>query len=94
MSTETYSEICVRLFESSKKCDWNAAKAIFYQNRDWVRYSIHENGETALHFASSKKRSKHVENFVKNLVDMMEPEDLELENLNFSTALHMAAITC
>ncbi|KAJ0703577.1 putative ankyrin repeat-containing domain, PGG domain, ankyrin repeat-containing domain superfamily [Helianthus annuus] len=92
LAKDTYSEIYVRLFESSMKCDWNAAKAIFDQHPDWVRCSISENGETALHFASSKKQSKHVENFVKKLVNIMDPEDLELENKYFSTALYTAAV--
>ncbi|KAJ0485710.1 putative ankyrin repeat-containing domain, PGG domain, ankyrin repeat-containing domain superfamily [Helianthus annuus] len=74
------------------KCHWNAAKAIFDQNPDWLRYSITENGETALHIASSKNRSKHAENFVKNLVTLITPEDLEFQNENFSTALYTAAV--
>ncbi|KAM0022169.1 putative ankyrin repeat-containing domain, PGG domain, ankyrin repeat-containing domain superfamily [Helianthus debilis subsp. tardiflorus] len=92
VAKDTYSKIRVRLFESSMKCDWDAAKAIFDQHPDWVRCSIAKEGETALHFASSKKQSKHVENFVKNLVDMMEPGDLELETVSFSTALYTAAV--
>ncbi|KAM0064909.1 putative ankyrin repeat-containing domain-containing protein [Helianthus debilis subsp. tardiflorus] len=56
------------------------------------RYSITENGETALHVAASAKNPKDVEKFVKNLVGMMQDEDLELQNENHNTALYLAAV--
>ncbi|MFS7927989.1 putative ankyrin repeat-containing domain-containing protein [Helianthus anomalus] len=87
-----YFNVCVPLFEASMRCDWNTAKAIFYKNPCYAKYGITGNKETALHVVSSKKRSKHVENFVKKLVTIMDAKDLELENKYFSTALHMAAV--
>ncbi|KAI3794304.1 hypothetical protein L1987_36933 [Smallanthus sonchifolius] len=54
-------------------------------------YSITENGETALHVAASAKGPKHVEEFVKNLVDKMRKDDWELQNNNHNTALYLAA---
>ena len=56
-----------------------------------VRYSITENGETALHIAASAKVPGKVNVFVKNLVSLMEKEDLALENANYNTALYLAA---
>ncbi|KAJ0464174.1 putative ankyrin repeat-containing domain, PGG domain, ankyrin repeat-containing domain superfamily [Helianthus annuus] len=88
---EMYFKFCVPLYEASVKCDWKAAKAILDKDPELVRYSITENGETALHVAASVKTNKHVEKFVKNLVDMMKEEDLELVNENSNTALYLAA---
>ncbi|KAM0003930.1 putative ankyrin repeat-containing domain-containing protein [Helianthus debilis subsp. tardiflorus] len=74
------------------RCDWNDAKDFFDKNGEFIRRAITENMETALHVVSSKKRSKHVETFVKNLVGMMKEEDLALVNKYHSTALHIAAV--
>nr|XP_043632769.1 uncharacterized protein LOC122603964 isoform X2 [Erigeron canadensis] len=88
-----YLKIGVPLYEASIKCDWKAAKAILDKNEEeLVRYSITENGETALHVAASAKvPQKKGEVFVKNLVGMMKKEDLALENESFNTALYLAA---
>ncbi|PWA46364.1 ankyrin repeat-containing domain, PGG domain protein [Artemisia annua] len=86
-----YLEIGVPLYEASIKCDWEAAKKILLAIPELVRYSITENGETALHIAASAKGPKHVEQFVKNLVDKMTKEDLEIVNKNHNTALYLAA---
>nr|GFC48026.1 ankyrin repeat-containing domain, PGG domain protein [Tanacetum cinerariifolium] len=90
---EDYLKIGVPLYEASIKCDWKAAKAILekYKDMKLLRYSITENAETALHVAASAKGPKHVEEFVENLVKLMEKEDLALENKNFNTALYLAA---
>ncbi|PWA47377.1 ankyrin repeat-containing domain, PGG domain protein [Artemisia annua] len=90
---EDYLKIGVPLYEASIKCDWKAAKAILdkYADMKLLRYSITENAETALHVAASAKGPKHVEDFVKNLVELMEKEDLALENKNCNTALYLAA---
>ncbi|KAI3798803.1 hypothetical protein L1987_34082 [Smallanthus sonchifolius] len=91
-SRENYLKIGVPLYEASIKCNWNAAKAILEKKQDLVRYSITENGETALHVAASAKGDpKDVVEFVKNLVGMMKEEDLALENESFNTALYLAA---
>ncbi|MFS8010286.1 putative ankyrin repeat-containing domain-containing protein [Helianthus anomalus] len=91
-SREQYLKIGVPLYEASIKCDWKAADAIFkkYPHMELVRCSITENGETALHVAASAKGSKHVEEFVKNLVHEMGRGDLELQNNNHNTALYLA----
>ncbi|PWA75219.1 ankyrin repeat-containing domain, PGG domain protein [Artemisia annua] len=88
---EDYLKIGVPLYEASIKCDWEAARNILLQEPELVRYSITENGETALHIAASAKGPKHVEHFVKNLVEKMTIADLELVNKNHSTALYLAA---
>ncbi|KAI7736095.1 hypothetical protein M8C21_018021 [Ambrosia artemisiifolia] len=91
-SREDYLKIGVPLYEASIKCDWKAAKAIFDTNSELVRCSITENGETSLHVAASAKDPKDVEKFVKNLVDMMAKEDMELQNKNHNTAMYLAAV--
>ncbi|KAK9055508.1 hypothetical protein SSX86_026591 [Deinandra increscens subsp. villosa] len=89
---ENYLKIGVPLYEASIRCNWNAAKAILDAKRDLVRVSITDHGETALHVAASAKADpKDTEEFVRELVDMMEKEDLALENENFNTALYLAA---
>ncbi|PWA86260.1 ankyrin repeat-containing domain, PGG domain protein [Artemisia annua] len=86
-----YFEYGAPLYEASIHGDWKAAKAILDKKPELVRYSLTQNGETALHVAASANRSKQVVTFVKNLVDLMENEDLELVNKNYNTALYLAA---
>ncbi|KAI3742577.1 hypothetical protein L1987_60264 [Smallanthus sonchifolius] len=56
-----------------------------------TRCSITENGETDLHVSASTKGHQHVEEFVKNMVDIMDKADLEMQNNNQNTALYLAA---
>ncbi|KAD3068355.1 hypothetical protein E3N88_36235 [Mikania micrantha] len=89
---ENYLKIGVPLYEASITCNWNDAQVILDNKPELVRFSITENGETALHVAASAKGDpKDVEQFVRKLVDLMKKEDLELENENFNTALYLAA---
>ncbi|GKE82099.1 ankyrin repeat-containing domain, PGG domain protein, partial [Tanacetum coccineum] len=88
-----YLNIGLPLYEASE-CDWKATKTILdkHPNMELVRFRITENGETALHIAASVKGPKKVSDFVRNLVEKMENEDLELLNRNGSTALYLAAV--
>ncbi|XP_076950683.1 uncharacterized protein LOC143623729 [Bidens hawaiensis] len=88
---EEYINVGIPLYEASIKGDWKAAKAIIDKKPELVRYSITENYETALHIAASADKSKRMQEFVKNLVDMMETQDLELQNNSSNTALCLAA---
>ncbi|CAI9272249.1 unnamed protein product [Lactuca saligna] len=81
----------IPLYEASIKGDWKAAKAILDKRLELVRYSITENGETALHVAASAKSTKQVEDFLENLIEYMDKTDLELENNSSNTALCLAA---
>nr|GEY38837.1 ankyrin repeat-containing domain, PGG domain protein [Tanacetum cinerariifolium] len=71
-----------------------AKEAILDENKNLqlLKCSITENGETALHVAASANGPKKVEQFVTNLVAVMEKEDLELVNNNHNTALYLAAM--
>ncbi|PWA46427.1 ankyrin repeat-containing domain, PGG domain protein [Artemisia annua] len=88
-----YFEYGVPLYEASIQVDWKSAKAILDKKPELVRYSLTQNGETALHVAASANRSRQVIEFVTNLVDLMTKEDLELVNNNQNTALYLAAAT-
>ncbi|KAL9995770.1 putative ankyrin repeat-containing domain, PGG domain, ankyrin repeat-containing domain superfamily [Helianthus debilis subsp. tardiflorus] len=92
-SREDYINVAIPLYEASIKGDWKAAKAIIDKNPGLplLRCSITENCETPLHIAASADKSKRMQEFVKNLVGMMETKDLELQNKSFNTALCLAA---
>ncbi|KAK1407914.1 hypothetical protein QVD17_39541 [Tagetes erecta] len=83
--------ISVPLYEAAIKGDWKAAKHILDENRELARFAITENYETLLHVAASAESTKAVEEFVANLVHLMEKKDLELQNKNYNTALCLAA---
>ncbi|KAL4560275.1 hypothetical protein LXL04_032425 [Taraxacum kok-saghyz] len=84
---EDYINTCVPLYEASINGDWKAANDILTERKELVRFSITDNGETALHIATSAQNTK----FVESLVGFMEPEDLELQNKSGNTALCLAA---
>ncbi|GKA99021.1 ankyrin repeat-containing domain, PGG domain protein [Tanacetum coccineum] len=88
---EDYFKYAAPLYEASIQGDWKSAKTILDEKPELVRYSITENQETALHVAASANRSKQVVQFVKNLVGLMQKDDLALRNKNRSTTLYLAA---
>nr|XP_043608555.1 uncharacterized protein LOC122580348 [Erigeron canadensis] len=90
-SREDYMKIGVKLYEASIKGNWELAKGILDVQPKLVRFAITENYETPLHIAASAESTKSLEVFVKELVKLMEKEDLELQNQNYNTALCLAA---
>ncbi|MFS7996722.1 putative ankyrin repeat-containing domain-containing protein [Helianthus anomalus] len=97
---EEYIKFAVPLYEAAMKGDWKAAEPILSQHPHLIRFNkfilsirvaITENEETLLHVAASAKSTKVVEQFVINLVQLMEKPDLELQNKNWDTALCSAA---
>ncbi|KAI3506058.1 hypothetical protein L1887_28413 [Cichorium endivia] len=89
-SREDYINIGVALFEASIKGDWRAAKAILEENPEMVRFAITKNYDTPLHIAASARATKSAEQFVKNLLNIMQKKDLELQNKSYNTALSVA----
>lgn len=75
------------LYEAALKGDWQAAQYILGKSPKMINASINKNYETALHVASSTKHT----HFVKELVNLMMPDDLELQNKNWNTALCLSA---
>lgn len=90
-SRENYIKIGVPLYEASIKGHWKAAKDILDKQPELIRFAITENYETPLHIAASAESTKCVEEFVANLVNLMDKKDLELQNKTCNTALSLAA---
>ncbi|CAH1454447.1 unnamed protein product [Lactuca virosa] len=90
-SREDYIKIGVPLYEASIIGNWKAAKPILDKQPELIRFAITENYETPLHIAASAESTKAVEEFVENLVNLMEKNDLELQNKSYNTALGLAA---
>ncbi|MFS7937974.1 putative ankyrin repeat-containing domain-containing protein [Helianthus anomalus] len=88
---EDYIKIGVPLYEAAIKGDWKAAEPILDRQPDLIRFAITENYDTLLHIAASAESTKAVEEFVTNLVQLMERGDLELQNQNYNTAFSLAA---
>ncbi|KAJ0789348.1 putative ankyrin repeat-containing domain-containing protein [Helianthus annuus] len=88
---EDYIKIGAPLYEAAIKGDWKAAKPILDKHPNVIRFAITENYDTLLHIAASAESTKAVEEFVTNLVTLMDKNDLELQNKNYNTALSLAA---
>lgn len=69
------------------KGDWKAARLIIIQHEGITRAAITRNWETTLHIAVAAKHTR----FVKNLLTIMERDDLALRNQSNNTALCFAA---
>ncbi|KAD2804949.1 hypothetical protein E3N88_38326 [Mikania micrantha] len=83
----------VRLYEASVVGDWETGKSILDERPDLLRIDPLGNFGTALHMATTADETKFTLNFVKNLVDMMEEEDLEIKNAISNTAFWRACLT-
>ncbi|KAM0042748.1 putative ankyrin repeat-containing domain, PGG domain, ankyrin repeat-containing domain superfamily [Helianthus debilis subsp. tardiflorus] len=89
---EDYLNLAVPLYQASLSGDWETAKIIFDERRDLVQYDLMENLGTALHVAATSEETKQTLNFVKNLVNMMTREELELKNKLGNTAFYVACV--
>ncbi|CAL5430971.1 unnamed protein product [Camellia sinensis] len=85
---DQYLAICLPLYQAAWKGDWKAANGVIEILPTVIRSSITKGWETALHIAAAAKRI----HFVEELVGLMNPEDLELQNSNGNTALCFAAV--
>ncbi|KAM7524708.1 hypothetical protein LguiA_014610 [Lonicera macranthoides] len=84
---EQYLTICVPLYQSALKGDWEAAKGIIEVYPSVVHVCITKEWETALHIAAAARRT----DYVVELVKLMTAEDLQLRNKIGNTALCFAA---
>ncbi|KAF3961104.1 hypothetical protein CMV_014244 [Castanea mollissima] len=82
-----YLSLCVPLYQAAIKGDWKVAKDVIDKYPGIVRVAITRKWETALHIAAAAKRT----DFVKELVNCMEKEDLALKNRDDNTAICFAA---
>ncbi|GFS44861.1 ankyrin repeat family protein [Actinidia rufa] len=77
----------VFLYLAALKGDWEIAKEFLYLNPQAVRAKITRGSETALHIAAGARHTR----FVEELVKLMRPEDLAVQNKVGNTALCFAA---
>ncbi|TXG71913.1 hypothetical protein EZV62_000492 [Acer yangbiense] len=86
---------CVPLHNAALKGDWEEAKRLLLTNHIYnsplimLRTAISERYETALHVATGAKQIA----FVLEIIELMEPEDLTLQDLSGNTAFYLAAAT-
>ncbi|XP_028807317.1 uncharacterized protein LOC114762033, partial [Neltuma alba] len=88
-SREKYRRVCVPLHNAAMKGNWEAAKRIL--ENDWaiLRAAITLRWATVLHVATGANQIP----FVEELVKIMDPQDLELQDVNGNTAFCIAAAT-
>ncbi|KAI7745496.1 hypothetical protein M8C21_028959 [Ambrosia artemisiifolia] len=70
--------------------DWETAKLIFDKRPDMVRIGLSKSFATALHVAVTANETKQTLHFVKELVNMMTIEELEIQNKSSNTAFWLA----
>ncbi|KAI3508791.1 hypothetical protein L1887_23806 [Cichorium endivia] len=85
---EEFIDKCFPLYEASMTGNWKVAEGILDDREELVRFSISRWNETALHVAVHAGNTL----FVKNLVKLMDKDDMELQNSNSDTALCIAAV--
>ncbi|KAL1825275.1 hypothetical protein ACET3Z_012053 [Daucus carota] len=83
---ENYINICVPVYNAAIKGDWHAAEKIIRGCPEVINTSITKRQDTVLHIISSTKHT----HFAEKLVNLMKPEDLELQNGLGETALCLA----
>ncbi|KAD2804968.1 hypothetical protein E3N88_38345 [Mikania micrantha] len=71
--------------------DWETAKFIFDKHPNLVRFNLGDNFGTTLHVVATAEETDLTLNFVKNLVNMMTREELELKNNQANTAFWIAS---
>ncbi|XP_054801065.1 ankyrin repeat-containing protein ITN1-like isoform X2 [Prosopis cineraria] len=86
---DKYPSVCVPLHKAAVKGDWRAAKHILEKDWTLVSAAITMRRATVLHVAVGANRTR----FVDELVKIMCPEDLELQDVNGNTAFCIAAAT-
>ncbi|PWA39837.1 Ankyrin repeat-containing protein [Artemisia annua] len=88
-----YLKFGVPLYEASLKGDWETAKLIFDKRPELVSAGLSRQLGTALHVAATAEETNSSIQFVRNLVNMMKPEELELLNQSSNTAFWIASAT-
>ncbi|XP_076893591.1 uncharacterized protein LOC143545626 [Bidens hawaiensis] len=87
---EDYLNLNLPLYEASITGDWETAKLMFDKRPDLVQFGLTKNLDTALHVAAIAEETRHTLNFVKNLVNMLTKEELEMKNKLGNTAFYIA----
>ncbi|KAJ4702427.1 Ankyrin repeat family protein [Melia azedarach] len=79
----------LKLYRAALNGDWKAAKSIYDEHKDDIQVGLSKRGDTALHIAATATRI----DFVKELVKIMNEDDLKRQNDAGSTALALAAVS-
>lgn len=87
ISSGQFLHKCVPLYKAALKGDWNAAKCMIDADSRLLKGAITKDWGTLLHAVAG---SKHV-HFVEELIKLLDPYDLELQNYNGNTAFCYAA---
>lgn len=88
-SCETVLSVRRELQKSARDGDWAAFETKFQQNPDLIRAAITSRGDTILHLAVVEKHP----DFIEQVVNRMEVEDLALRDKQGNTAFLIAVIT-
>ncbi|KAL2926835.1 Ankyrin repeat-containing protein ITN1 [Bienertia sinuspersici] len=86
-SREDFLKFGLPLYKTALEGNWATAEQLLQQSPDWVRHPIAKGGERVLHIAAAAKCM----HFVKELVKLMNADDLALSNDANNTALCLAA---
>lgn len=79
----------ILLYQAAQSGDWETAKRILDDRPSYGCARITQGGESLLHIAAMGKYTS----FVRNLVNMLEESELELENNRGCTALYYAVLS-
>ncbi|KAL5158267.1 Ankyrin repeat-containing protein ITN1 [Glycine soja] len=82
-----YLEKCIPLYKLALRGDWNAARRMIDADTSLLNAAITKEWGTLLHVVAGTDRV----HFVNQLVKLLSPDDLELQNFNGNTAFCYAA---
>ncbi|XP_031247663.1 ankyrin repeat-containing protein NPR4-like [Pistacia vera] len=79
----------LKLYQAALSGDWSMAEGIYKKHKNDIRARISKEGDTALHIAAAAEQT----DFLKNLVDNINKEDLATTNNAGNTAFCLAAVS-
>ncbi|KAJ0018391.1 hypothetical protein Pint_12345 [Pistacia integerrima] len=79
----------LKLYQAALRGDWSMAEGIYKKHKNDIRVRISKEGDTALHIAAAAEQT----DFLKNLVDNINKEDLATINNAGNTAFCLAAVS-
>jgi len=89
ISSGKYLDQCVPLYKKALEGDWNASKGMIDGDIELLNAAITKDHGTLLHVAAETNHT----HFVEELVNLLNPKDLELQNNKGNTTLCLAAVS-
>ncbi|EXC07020.1 hypothetical protein L484_005982 [Morus notabilis] len=86
---QQYLHAGVPLYRAALRGDWTAAQTIIMEDKKILHAAITIAGETVLHVAAGAKDV----HFVKQLLDLMDEAEVELQDCNGNTAFCLAVVS-